>query len=71
MHDMLRMLAEQQEHIAKDVQVSKEKDDNRGARIIADYGHAHSPAITDSFVKETWEVTRQLRSEVDAIMVKI
>ncbi len=69
--DMLRMLAEQQEHIAKDVQVSKEKDDNRGARIIADYGHAHSPAITDSFVKETWEVTRQLRSEVDAILVRI
>lgn len=69
--DMLRMLAEYQEKIAKDVQVSKEKDDNRGARIIADYGHAHPQAITDSFVKETWEVTRTLRSDVDAILSKI
>lgn len=69
--ELMRMLAMFQERIAKDVQISKEKDDNRGARIIPDYGHAHPQAIVDSFVKETWEVTRELRSDVDAILSRL
>jgi hypothetical protein len=68
--DLLRTLVDQQEKIAKDVQVSKEKDDNRGARVIDDYPHAHKPAAEDGFVKETWEVTGKLKADVEAILNK-
>lgn len=69
--ELLRLLVQHQERIAKDVQVSKEKDDNRGARIISDYAHAHSPASSDSFVKETWEVTNKLASDVEGLLAKL
>lgn len=68
---LLGLLVEAQEKIAKDVQVSKEKDDKRGERIIADYAHAHAPASTDGFVKETIELTKKMRAEVEAILEKL
>lgn len=67
----LKLLVTMQEKIAHDVQSSKEKDDKRGARIIADYADAHAPASEDSFVKETWEVTGQLKREVEEIVARL
>ena len=62
--DLLGKLAEAQEKIARDTQESKEKDDKRGARIIDDYALAHKPAAEDSFVKETWTLTREMQEEI-------
>lgn len=65
---LLQELIKAQEKIARDTQTSKEKDDKRGARVIPDYVEAHGPAADDSFVKETWQVTEQLRNEVNALL---
>jgi len=62
--ECLEELIKMQEKVAKDVQISKEKDDERGKRIIEDYELAHGKAIDDSFVKETWQVTEKLKKEV-------
>ena len=59
-----------QERVAKDVQVSKEKDDERGKRVIDDYELAHGKASDDSFVKETWKNTEKLKEEVKEIINK-
>ncbi len=67
----LQLLVTMQEKIAKDVQSSKEKDDKRGTRIIADYAEAHAPASEDSFVKETWKVTEELKKEVERILAQL
>jgi len=64
----LKLLVSMQEKIAKDVQVSKEKDDIRGARIIDDYPEAHAPAAEDSFVKQTHQETAQLKKEVEKLL---
>lgn len=64
----LKLLISMQEKIAKDVQVSKEKDDIRGARIIPDYPEAHPPAVEDSFVKQTHQETAQLKKEIEALL---
>jgi len=69
--DNLKLLVTQQERIAKDVQTSKEKDDVRGARTIADYPEAHAPAADDSFVKKTHEETAQLKKEVEALLKEV
>jgi hypothetical protein len=66
--DDLKLLISMQEKIAKDVQVSKEKDDVRGARIIDDYPQAHAPAAQDSFVKQTHQETAQLKKEIEALL---
>ncbi len=60
----LKLLAEMQEEIAKDVEESKAKDDKRGKRVIPDYAEAHKPAAEEDFVKETWEVTKQVQTEI-------
>lgn len=62
--DLLRQLSTMQEQVAKDVQESKAKDDERGVRIIDDYATAHPPAAQDGFVKETWSTTKQLQDEI-------
>ncbi|MBI3614989.1 MAG: DUF4954 family protein [Candidatus Omnitrophica bacterium] len=66
--DLLKELVRMQEKIAEDVQSSKEKDDKRGAEVIEDYAAAHKPASQDSFVKETWGFTEQLKKEVQQII---
>jgi hypothetical protein len=69
--ELLQLLVQYQEKVAKDVQVSKEKDDNRGARIIPDYVYAHAPAEQDGFVKETWEATKKLKADVEALLAQL
>ena len=69
--ELLWLLIEHQEKIAKDVQSSKEKDDQRGVRIIPDYAHAHAPAAQDGFVKETWKVTQELKATVKKLLLTV
>ncbi len=57
---LLKKLAEMQQHIAAEVQSSKEKDDKRGAKTIPGYEAAHKPAADDGFVKETRKVSDEL-----------
>ncbi len=68
---LLKTLSKTQQRIAHDTQKSKEKDDRRGARIIDDYAEAHSPAAEDSFVKETWAVTRKMQKEIRTLIRKL
>ena len=67
----LKLLAEMQEEIAKSTQISKEKDDKRGARTIQDYPLAHKPASEDSFVKETWKFTNEMKAEIEELLKKL
>ena len=69
--DLLKELILAQEKIARETQESKEKDDQRGVRIIPDYADAHAPAKEDSFVKETHKVTAALKVEVEALLAKL
>jgi len=69
--DLLRKLAAMQEKIAQDVQSSKEKDDKRGAEVIEDYHFAHKPASQDSFVKETWTITQQMKSQIEQFIAAL
>jgi len=69
--DLLRELSKAVEKIASDTQESKEKDDNRGARIIDDYPHAHAPAADDKFVRQTWAETKALQSEIRKLIRKV
>jgi len=66
--DNLKLLAQMQDKVAKDVQVSKEKDDIRGARTIDDYPQAHPAAAEDSFVKQTHQETARLKKEIEALL---
>ena len=69
--ELLAKLGEAVEKIAVDTQVSKEKDDNRGARVIDDYPHAHKPAAEDKFVKQTWAETRELQAKIKMLVGKL
>jgi len=67
----LKQLVEFQTKMAKDVQVSKEKDDHRGAETIEDYAEAHAPAKEDGFVKETWATTNELKAAVEKLLAAL
>ncbi len=67
--DGLSRLASMETEIAKAVQESKEKDDMRGAKIIADYAAAHPPAAEDSFVKETWTQVEKVKKEIENLLL--
>lgn len=69
--DLLRALNDMAQTIAEATQSSKEKDDTRGARVIADYSEAHPPAAEDGFVRETWESTRALQAEIKELLGKL
>ncbi|MEK6645438.1 MAG: DUF4954 family protein [Candidatus Firestonebacteria bacterium] len=67
----LKLLIEMQKKIAKDIQVSKEKDDMRGRQIIEDYDVVHTKAKDDSFVRETWRITKTIKLEIKILMQKL
>jgi len=66
--ECLQLLSQMQEKIAQEVQVSKEKDDKRGAKIIEDYAFAHPAAQDDGFVKQTWEETKKMQREIATLI---
>ncbi len=69
--DLLSRLADMQTQIASDVENSKQKDDERGARIIPDYADSHTPAAQDSFVRETRESTAALKRKISELIALI
>ncbi|MDO8730181.1 MAG: DUF4954 family protein, partial [Candidatus Omnitrophota bacterium] len=69
--DILRFLVESQERLAKQVRTSKEKDDERGERILDDYGETHTIAANDKFVKQSAAAAAKLRSDVEALLPQL
>lgn len=68
---LLRKLADMQNKIATDVEQSKKKDDDRGARIIPDYVDSHKPASDDKFVKTVKKQTAELVQKVDELVKQL
>ncbi|MGE3803784.1 MAG: DUF4954 family protein [Gemmataceae bacterium] len=52
------------EELARDVERSKAKDDERGRRILEDYADTHVPAERDAFVQQTWAEARTAAAAV-------
>ncbi len=67
----LERLGDIQERIARDTQMSKERDDIRGKKIIADYTEANTQAPDDGFVKETWEKAKTVRAELKDLVARL
>ncbi len=67
----LGRLMEIQEGIARDTERSKERDDIRGRKIIADYEYANTLASDDGFVKETWEKSKRVRMEIEELIAAL
>jgi hypothetical protein len=66
--EALRQLPPMLEKIAREVERSKAKDDERGPRIIDDYAEVHVAAADDACVQQTWEESRRLQSEVQELL---
>jgi len=64
----LERLIDIQEGIARDTEGSKERDDIRGGKIIADYQYTNTLASDDGFVKETWEKTKKVKAELNKLI---
>lgn len=69
--ELLSQFVRHQERIARDVQLSKEKDDNRGSRIIPGYADAHRLAKDDLFVQQMWQETRDLKQAIEALLSQV
>ncbi|HEV3085511.1 MAG TPA: DUF4954 family protein [Gemmataceae bacterium] len=67
----LRQLPEILQRIARDVEQSKAKDDERGARIIEGYEHAHVAAAEDPFVLQAREDMCRLEREVQELVERL
>jgi hypothetical protein len=66
--DRLVQLRAMLERVARDVEQSKAKDDERGSRIIDDYADVHTLAARDKFVQQTWTETRRTQHEIDELV---
>jgi hypothetical protein len=66
--DGLRLLPAMLEQIARGVERSKARDDERGPQIIDDYADVHSPAADDPFVRQTWDETHLLVREIEDLV---
>ncbi|UCB46252.1 MAG: DUF4954 family protein [Spirochaetota bacterium] len=66
--DNLNRLLSMQKKIAQDTENSKERDDERGERILQDLYTAHTKAGEDSFVKETWDETKRISGEIKKLI---
>ncbi len=64
----LSLLSDMAERIAREVEHSKARDDERGRRIIDDYEEVHLPAAEDPFVRQTWDETRRLQADVNELV---
>ncbi|MBX9584262.1 MAG: hypothetical protein K2X87_28515, partial [Gemmataceae bacterium] len=63
----LRQLVGMTLQIAKDCERAREKDDNRGGRIIDDYADVHPAADRDAVVRGAWDEADRVRDEVEAL----
>ena len=67
----LEKLVQLYDLFAESVQKSKQKDDNRGPKIIDDYSFAHSPAaVSDHVVYECKKVAEYMKVHVKSYLDK-
>src|SRR5205807_258505 len=59
------------ETIARDVEASKAKDDERGVRIIDDYQDAHVSAANDPFVCQVHEEMRRMKRDIESVLERL
>jgi NDP-sugar pyrophosphorylase family protein len=64
----LRQFAGMTLQIAKDCERAREKDDNRGRRVIDDYADVHPAADRDAVVRAAWDEADRVRDEVEALI---
>lgn len=67
----LRQLSPMLEEVATAVELSKAKDNERGARIIDDYAAVHVDANQDPFVRQNWDETRRLQQEIEELTARL
>jgi hypothetical protein len=67
----LRQLPDMLEQVARDVERSKAKDDERGPGIIDDYAETHPLACQDRFVRQTWDETHRLQAELKRLLLRL
>ncbi|HUI92438.1 MAG TPA: DUF4954 family protein [Chitinivibrionales bacterium] len=67
----LTRLFQMHEKVAADTKKAKQKDDERGRRVIADYDAAHTQAKDDLFVKETTDKIKKMKAELEQIIAKL
>src|SRR5262249_2383582 len=67
----LRALPAMLDTIARAVESSKRKDDERGVRIIDDYADVHVQTGQDPVVRQTWEETRRLQQEIEELVGRL
>jgi hypothetical protein len=67
----LRELPAMFDKIARAVELSKTKDDQRGERIIDDYADVHLDTTQDPVVRQTWEETHRLQHEVEELVARL
>ena len=63
-------LAQLLEQMARGIEQSRTRDDERGRRIIADYGDVHTPAADDPVVRECWAETRRLQQDIKDLIAR-
>jgi hypothetical protein len=69
--ELVRQLPAMAEKVATDVERSKTKDDDRGARIIADYGEVHPSGTKDPVVWQAWTEARRLGQAADGYLATV
>jgi hypothetical protein len=67
----LRELPAVLEHVAREVERSRAKDEERGQRLFDDYAETHVPAHEDPFVRQTWAEARQAQAEVARLLARL
>jgi hypothetical protein len=69
--DCLRELPAMLDKVARHVELSKARDDERGARIMDDYALVHTEAKQDPFVRQTWDETARLQKEINELIIRL
>jgi len=67
----LRQLPDMVREMARDIERSKAKDDERGRRILDDYADVHVAAAEDSFVQQSWHEARQIARDVEEYVAQL
>jgi Domain of unknown function (DUF4954) len=67
----LRQLPDVLEKVARDVELSKGRDDERGKRIMDDYVLVHTEAKQDPFVRQTWDETTRHQREIEELVIRL
>jgi hypothetical protein len=59
------------EKVARDVERSRMKDDERGRRILADYPETHLPTRDDRLVQQSWDEAHRVQAEVERLLARL